>query len=479
MRNIITAALVVVIFLLWFPFESGLLFLLQRNDHMWVNIDARNYDAPDPPINDFRALMAIPCEQIPRSDDFPFSWLPLGNGVPLRLAVEIDNLKKNRVAICSAEVYSKCQANDTKCLLDIPGEFYASTKSYPCKVPKDRGRILHESKLTKQQRVELDVRAYSSNFSRVHREEKKAVSLSPVWVVWVENHNLLQSADIEYSLSTRIYLFGNIVFSTWWKRIDLFGNSVFSTWWNSVQQQLNQITAAPVAIHRWMKSSSMCQAQKVYWYRGGVSKRQRQITSAIRAMFGPYVGSLDTELAKVTSLWYQGHTVVFTIVVVNIIMFVVQLTQPNLGVEYFAISRLTYSKWRLFTSTFTHGNMLHIALNMAALVHFGPRVHLLLDCDNYAFIFVYVLATFFAGWSVYYLTSAHTRTWGASGAIYGIMAAKFVLTGSNPSVGFSEFFAWIIVDTLQTVFKRPGVSWQGHFGGAFGGATAAYLWLKL
>jgi len=198
-----------------------------------------------------------------------------------------------------------------------------------------------------------------------------------------------------------------------------------------------------------------------------------------------YVQYLGQQLLKVQSLCANGHVVVFAILMANLIMFAVQTTQNKRGVEKFAINRDTYGWQRLFTSSFTHGGVLHLLSNMSALVEFGPRLHIQLGYNSCEFICVYVVAAYFAGLVGYYLHDRKTWCWGASGAIYGVIAAELVLydcnfvekvlgTCNNVEKRIAKLGHCILQDIINRVLFRHPVSWQSHLGGAIGGGVLAY-----
>jgi membrane associated rhomboid family serine protease len=129
-----------------------------------------------------------------------------------------------------------------------------------------------------------------------------------------------------------------------------------------------------------------------------------------------------------------------------------------------------YGQWyRLFTSIFFHLNVLHIALNMFSLLIVGRVVEPVLGRWKYLALF---LASGFGG-SVasYILSNPSTAGVGASGAIFGLFGAYFVLA-RRAAVNTSGILTLIAVN-LGYSFVVPGISWQAHVGGLVTGVVVA------
>jgi membrane associated rhomboid family serine protease len=139
---------------------------------------------------------------------------------------------------------------------------------------------------------------------------------------------------------------------------------------------------------------------------------------------------------------------------------------------------LTGQWWRLITTTFLHGGLLHIAMNMMALNSLGKFVEQ--TWGGWRMAVIYAVGAW-AGSCFAASYPSSIPTVGASGAICGVMAAEGVwvaLYGRYLPRGFtrrlrSQFFVNVVF--LVFISLMPGISWQGHLGGAVGGAVAALL----
>ncbi|MCO7221961.1 rhomboid family intramembrane serine protease [Klenkia sp. PcliD-1-E] len=127
--------------------------------------------------------------------------------------------------------------------------------------------------------------------------------------------------------------------------------------------------------------------------------------------------------------------------------------------------------WRVVTSAFTHASLVHLALNMLALLLFGSELERMLGKARY--LTVYLLSAL-GGAAALQLFGAYVGgVVGASGAIYGLLGAfGVVLVRQKQDLrGLLTLLAINLVISLL-----PGVSLLGHLGGLVtGAATAAVL----
>ena len=124
--------------------------------------------------------------------------------------------------------------------------------------------------------------------------------------------------------------------------------------------------------------------------------------------------------------------------------------------------------YRLVTSAFLHGGLLHIGFNMYALYNFGPPLEQYLG--RVRFSVLYGLAAFGGGVASFVFSPVNTLSVGASGAIFGLMAALLVL-GRNLGIDTSQLMLLFVVNVL--IGFSGGIDWRAHFGGAAVGAIVA------
>ena len=132
--------------------------------------------------------------------------------------------------------------------------------------------------------------------------------------------------------------------------------------------------------------------------------------------------------------------------------------------------------WRMITSAFLHSqsSVLHILFNMYTLWIFGRELEYVLGRGR--FLSLYLLSAFGGSVGVLWLGDPATPVLGASGAIFGLMAAYFVVIRSLG--GNSGQMAGLIAINLASGFLLPGVAWQAHVGGLVTGAAIAWAYAK-
>lgn len=133
--------------------------------------------------------------------------------------------------------------------------------------------------------------------------------------------------------------------------------------------------------------------------------------------------------------------------------------------------------WRVITAGFIHAQSspTHLLLNMISLWMFGRVIEPMMGRAKYCVVYLVSLVGGSLGvWIWGYLVGdLNTSTVGASGAIFGLFGAYFVLTrlrGANSTPVIT-----LIAINLIFGFIVPGVSWQAHLGGLFAGVVTTMI----
>lgn len=131
--------------------------------------------------------------------------------------------------------------------------------------------------------------------------------------------------------------------------------------------------------------------------------------------------------------------------------------------------------WRIVTSGFSHGGLIHLGFNMWALWLLGQAVERSLGPRRF-------LAAYFAaimGGSMFALLDAPlVRTVGASGAVYGLFGIVFMAqrrAGVDPwrsGIGGTILLNLIITVTI------PNISLGGHVGGLLTGFACGWIYYE-
>lgn len=136
---------------------------------------------------------------------------------------------------------------------------------------------------------------------------------------------------------------------------------------------------------------------------------------------------------------------------------------------------IEHGEWyRLVSGGFVHFGLLHVAMNMYLLFQLGKMLEPALGSTRFGLVY---FASLLGGSAGALLLTPDALTGGASGAVFGLMAAAVVglrHRGVNPwRTGLGATFVINIVFTLAI----PGVSVGGHFGGALVGAVCGAVLL--
>jgi membrane associated rhomboid family serine protease len=135
--------------------------------------------------------------------------------------------------------------------------------------------------------------------------------------------------------------------------------------------------------------------------------------------------------------------------------------------------------WRLVTGGFLHDrtNPLHILFNMYVLYWLGTMLEPTLGRARFVALYGASLLTGALG--AVLAVSSGTPTVGASGAVFGLMGAAFVLQRMRGVDPMQSGIGPVILLNLGLSFLIPGISIGGHIGGLIGGAACGFLLERL
>jgi membrane associated rhomboid family serine protease len=136
--------------------------------------------------------------------------------------------------------------------------------------------------------------------------------------------------------------------------------------------------------------------------------------------------------------------------------------------------------YRLISSAFLHEwglsgwGLTHILFNMWALYVVGPSLERLLG--HLRFLVLYLLSALGGAVLFYLLAPVDAPALGASGAIFGLFGAYFVVAKRLRVDARGVVF--LIVLNLVITFVIPHIAWQAHVGGLIAGGllAAAYVY---
>lgn len=131
--------------------------------------------------------------------------------------------------------------------------------------------------------------------------------------------------------------------------------------------------------------------------------------------------------------------------------------------------------WRMITTIFVHSSssVFHILFNGYSLFILGTLVERLIGPGRFVTLFMF---SGFGGSVLVLLLSPTSAVVGASGAIFGLFGALFVIQRSFGGANMQLLI--VLALNLVMGFIVPGISWQAHIGGLITGAIVANIMVK-
>lgn len=170
--------------------------------------------------------------------------------------------------------------------------------------------------------------------------------------------------------------------------------------------------------------------------------------------------------------WGSNTPVVtFVLIAINVLAFVAQTASSRVEADFVMWSPAVAhgELYRLLTSAFLHSGITHILFNMFALFVVGPPLEIWLGRTR--FVALYLLSALGGSVLIYLFSPLNVPTLGASGAVFGLFAATFVV-GRKVNVDIRWVVIMIVINLVIT-FTVPSISWQGHLGGLVTGGVVA------
>ena len=141
---------------------------------------------------------------------------------------------------------------------------------------------------------------------------------------------------------------------------------------------------------------------------------------------------------------------------------------------FFAPVLAAFEPWRMLTAGFVHdwSGPMHILFNSYAIWIFGRALEPLLGTVR--FLVLYLTSIVGGSLAVMWLSDPQIPVVGASGALFGLMGAYFVVIRSLGG-NASQIFILVGINFALGLFV-PGISWEGHLGGLVTGLIIAGIY---
>ena len=173
--------------------------------------------------------------------------------------------------------------------------------------------------------------------------------------------------------------------------------------------------------------------------------------------------------------------VTYAMMAICVLMYVVTLLAPTTKLDLALVpAELMSHPWTVLTGAFLHGGIMHILFNMLSLYWVGRAIEPVLG--RWRFLTLYLVSAlggsaFILAWCLIQPSEIFVSTLGASGAVFGLFGAVFVLQ----RLGGSDTTAILTLLGINLVygFMVSGISWQGHIGGAIAGVGATWVLVRM
>jgi membrane associated rhomboid family serine protease len=129
--------------------------------------------------------------------------------------------------------------------------------------------------------------------------------------------------------------------------------------------------------------------------------------------------------------------------------------------------------YRLLSGGFLHAGLLHLGFNMFALYVLGRLLEPGIGTPR--FLALYFASLFAGAFGALALTDPGTITVGASGAVFGLFGAAFVIARGRGLDALASELGFLLLINLALTFGIAGISIGGHLGGLAGGLICAAI----
>lgn len=177
---------------------------------------------------------------------------------------------------------------------------------------------------------------------------------------------------------------------------------------------------------------------------------------------------------------FSAFPATMALIAINVVVYLVEVASSHGGFEptgHFVFNYSLYGpsvaegEWyRLITSGFLHASLIHIGFNMLLLFLLGRLLEPALGTPRFLALY---FASLLAGSFGVMLIDPNSLTLGASGAIFGIAGAVFVIARGRGMDALAGEIGILIAINLIFSFTASHVSVGAHLGGLVGGSICA------
>jgi membrane associated rhomboid family serine protease len=179
---------------------------------------------------------------------------------------------------------------------------------------------------------------------------------------------------------------------------------------------------------------------------------------------------------------FWGAPATYVLIAINVVVYLIEMGRGSGGLGEISTQTIydlgglwgpavAEGDWfRLVTSGFVHVSLLHIGFNMFLLFFLGRLMEPALGTPRFLVLY---FASLLAGSFGVMLLSPDDVSAGASGAIFGLAGATFVIARGRGMNEIAGQIGFLIVFNLVFTFAGHNISAGAHLGGLVGGTLCA------
>ena len=198
-----------------------------------------------------------------------------------------------------------------------------------------------------------------------------------------------------------------------------------------------------------------------------------------------YIVNIDSK----RKISFKEYKVTYTIIILNILLYLIEVIKSRnlIDIDIYTLIQMgakvnvlinSGEIYRLLTSAFLHGGIIHIFFNLSALNIIGREVEAVYGSKRY--IAIYVISAL-GGSVVSYLFKPNSISVGASGAIFGLLGAMLIF-GLKERDKIGKQYMKNILETigLNVIIgiTIPNIDNFAHLGGLILGAITSFILFK-
>ncbi len=198
-----------------------------------------------------------------------------------------------------------------------------------------------------------------------------------------------------------------------------------------------------------------------------------------------YIVNIDSK----RKISFKEYKVTYTIIILNILLYLIEVIKSRnlIDIDIYTLIQMgakvnvlinSGEIYRLLTSAFLHGGIIHIFFNMSALNIIGREVEAVYGSKRY--IAIYVISAL-GGSVVSYLFKPNSISVGASGAIFGLLGAMLIF-GLKERDKIGKQYMKNILETigLNVIIgiTIPNIDNFAHLGGLILGTITSFILFK-